>query len=148
MSTCASFLRRGFHTVQNALDTDSIANQRVPRAIHENKHACLFSVDVNFVYTPRDEFRSTAHLDETVLVRPKRPCFTSLACFACTDEIRHDISVTLNVYILSSASSLPYCDVVTPRIHQHQCSDKLAAAFNDGLHVTDMGDGASDGDMA
>ena len=84
--------------------------------IHEKEHACLFCQDRYPLDTARDELRRGAHLDETVLVRPKGPCFTRLPCFAAAHPIQHDISPTLNLHILNSTPQLPYCDLAAIRV--------------------------------
>ena len=86
--------------------------------------------------------RCRTHLDETIFVRPKRPVFTDFACFASTDEVSHDMTLTLHIHIVNDAPHLPNSDVATSRVRQNQRSDKLAAASHHGLNITDIGDDA------
>ena len=85
----------------------------IPRAQAQEKSFCQ---DGNRFDTARDGLRRGDHLDETVLVRPKGPCFTKLPCFASAREIHHDISPTLNLHILNSTPQLPYCDLAAIRV--------------------------------
>ena len=86
---------------------------------HEKYHACLFRQHLYLFDAARNKIRCRAHFDETILVRPERPCLSKLPCFASTDKIRHDISLTLNLHILSGTPQLPYCDVATIRVRYH-----------------------------